>query len=65
MDIRSFHINYEVNAVLYDKKISENLKRQFFADVEESIQLNKNSLSQKNILYKTRDSLCRLMAPLL
>lgn len=65
MDIRSFHINYEVNAVMYDKHISEQLKEQFFIDVEYSHLIDKSFLKKKNILYKFRDSLCRLTAPLM
>lgn len=65
MDIRSFHINYEVNTVLYDKSISRNLTKQFFLDMEHSILVKKDSYKKKNILYRTRDSICRLMAPLM
>lgn len=65
MDIRSFHINYEVNAVLYDKSVSRNLTKQFFFNVEHSVIVIKGSYKKRNILYKIRDSICRLMAPLM
>ncbi|MGL1892550.1 MAG: cardiolipin synthase [Spirochaetaceae bacterium] len=65
MDIRSFHINYEVNAVLYDKSISQNLKQQFLLDAEHCIVVNKETYKNKRIIYKFRDSLCRLMATLM
>lgn len=64
MDIRSFHINYEVNAVLYDKKISENLKNQFYMDLKECTIVNKKNM-KRTILFKIRDSFCRLMSPLM
>lgn len=65
MDIRSFHINYEVNSVLYDKRVSEYLKKQFFKDVENSIMASKNSYNKRNIIFKLRDSICRLASPLM
>lgn len=65
MDIRSFHINYEVNAVLYDKGVSRNLKEQFLIDSEHSIMASKSIYKKRNILYKFRDSICRLSAPLM
>lgn len=64
MDIRSFHINYEVNAVIYDKAISENLKQQFFLDAEHCHVVSKTS-TERSLPYKIRDSLCRLMAPIM
>ena len=65
MDIRSFHINYEVNSVLYDKEVSSGLKKQFFNDVEDSILLKKDYFTSKNFLYRLRGSICRLGAPLM
>ncbi|MBN2617348.1 MAG: cardiolipin synthase [Spirochaetales bacterium] len=65
MDIRSFHINYEVNAVIYDREVSNQLKEQFFIDVNDSIIANKSIYRKKRFVYKFRDSICRLTSPLM
>ena len=65
MDIRSFHINYEINAVIYDKESSNNLSTQFLKNVEDSILVKRTVLLKRDLLIKTRDSICRLLAPLM
>ncbi|QEN04277.1 cardiolipin synthase [Thiospirochaeta perfilievii] len=65
MDIRSFHINYEVNAVMYDKSISKKLTQSFLDNIEDCIRVKKGTYKDRKFLYKVRDSLCRLMAPLM
>jgi cardiolipin synthase len=36
MDIRSFELNYEINAVIYDREKTEELDKLFFEDLEKS-----------------------------
>ncbi len=37
MDIRSFNIDYEINAILYDSKLAEEIERTFLADLEQCV----------------------------
>lgn len=39
MDIRSFDLNFEVNAIMYDREFSEKMTAQFYEDLESSVQV--------------------------
>jgi cardiolipin synthase len=65
MDIRSFSINYELNAVIYDRATTLELERAFARDRADctpfSLQAYRRSRSPKRL----RDSSARLFSPLL
>ncbi|MEX1018642.1 MAG: phospholipase D-like domain-containing protein [Litorilinea sp.] len=66
MDLRSFQINYEINAVLYHRKLAQELEDQFHKDLEDCVQFNLESYrSGSNFAGRMRDSLARLVSPLL
>jgi len=65
MDIRSFSINYEVNAIIYDKKIAQQLEADFENDLEDCIEFTVADYESRNVLRHVRDSLSRLASPLL
>ena len=64
MDNRSFRLNFEVMAAIYDKKTTSDMARQFLKDLESSTQLHADhqpdSFNQRLVA-----SLARLAAPLL
>ena len=65
IDIRSFSINYELNAVIYDRKLTSELERAFMRDRQEcegfSVEAYRNSRSFRRL----RDSAARVFSPLL
>lgn len=65
MDYRSFDINFEINALIYDDEISQELNHQFQEDLKhcEDVQLDVWTNRDKNNKFK--ESFCRLWAPLL
>jgi cardiolipin synthase len=65
MDYRSFEINFEVNAFIYDKEISKQLRMQFLTDLEDAEVLSLDSWEKRPIGRKLIESLSKLLAPLL
>lgn len=66
MDLRSFQINYEINAVLYHRELSRELEEQFHEDLEDCIPFDREQYRRRrNLHVRLRDSLSRLVSPLL
>ena len=65
LDIRSFETNFEVNAVLYDEKLTWELKQQFLEDLKKARQLNFETFRKRGVPRKLLEGLARLMAPML
>lgn len=65
MDFRSFDQNFEVNALIYDKKIAEQLVNQFEEDKLHCVPLFLNRWQQRPIRRRLAESASRLLAPLL
>jgi cardiolipin synthase len=65
MDYRSFEINFEVNAFIYNRETSKLLKKQFEADLKDAEELSLESWRQRSILKKLLEALSKLLAPLL
>ena len=65
MDYRSFKINFEVNALIYDKKISNELKTFFQDDIKDCEKLDLESWQNRSKRTKLIEALARLAAPLL
>jgi len=65
MDMRSFHINYEISTLIYDKKKTLELTAQFKKDLQGCKEITLESYAQLGELRKLRNSVARLFAPLL
>nr|WP_298995496.1 cardiolipin synthase [uncultured Allomuricauda sp.] len=65
LDDRSLHQNYEVNALVYDKRICEQMKEQFLVDCEKSIRLNYKAYKNRGWPSKILEGTAKLMSPLL
>lgn len=65
MDLRSFELNFEINAVIYSEQRNEELKKQFLKDLEDSTLITIEEWNKRG-LYKTfLAAAARIMAPLL
>ena len=64
-DIRSFSINYELMAVLYDKKLSVQLEKDFEADLKHCSEMTVEKYNDISRLSRFRNSAARLMSPIL
>lgn len=65
MDIRSLKLNFEINAFIYDKKEVSILEEQFISDIYDSSIMDYDWYKQLSTVNKVKESLCRLISPLL
>lgn len=65
MDIRSFSINYEVNAVIYDEQTAQKLAADFGKDQADCIEFSLEEYKARSLLVRGRDAVARLLSPLL
>lgn len=65
LDYRSFNINFEINALIYNTKTSVELKKHFLEDLKDSEQLELNSWQERSSFNKLKESYARLWSPLL
>ncbi|MDO4593747.1 MAG: cardiolipin synthase [Tissierellia bacterium] len=65
MDLRSFSLNFEANAVIYDRHTNKQLKEQFENDLKQSRLLTKELYRNRSAIIKIKESFSRLLSPLL
>jgi cardiolipin synthase len=65
MDIRSYNVNYELNAVLHDPDQAQQLEADFLADLEHCTQFSLEEYDSRSIWTRFVDSVYRLSSPLL
>lgn len=64
-DIRSFSLNFEINAFIYDYGINHNLAQQFEKDIEECEIYTMETYLRRSIGEKGMESISRLLSPVL
>jgi len=64
-DMRSFKLNFECNAVIYDTNIATKLHETFIDDLNYSLELTRELYLERGIIIRFKESICRLLAPLL
>ncbi len=65
MDYRSFELNFEVNAIVYDPAFAKKLRTVFFDDLKNAKKINEKIWSKRTFYYKLGDRLARLFSPAL
>ncbi|WP_250434469.1 cardiolipin synthase [Hanstruepera flava] len=65
LDYRSFNINFEINALVYNSKTSLELKSQFLNDLKDSEELNLTDWQNRPSVNKIKEAYSRLWSPLL
>ena len=65
LDIRSFKLNFEVNAFIFDDRIAKDGEMQFMKDIEESEEVTKEIYDNRSISIRIKESLIRLVSPIL
>lgn len=65
IDVRSFKLNFEVNAFIYDQKVSTELQELFHQDMELSSELTYEKYYERTRMIKTKESIARLLSPIL
>jgi cardiolipin synthase len=65
MDIRSFSINYEINAVIYEPRVAQELEEDFLNDQKACTEFVLKEYLKQSPLVHFYDSLSRLASPLI
>ena len=65
MDIRSFELNFEVNATIYDEETSTRLKKCFEADLPDCREITKKIYESRGLFIRIKEQISRLLSPLL
>lgn len=64
-DERSLHLNFEINAVLYDESFVKHLRNTFMETNTQCFQLTQELYEQRSAKIKIKESLARLVSPIL
>lgn len=64
-DIRSFRLNFETNAFIYDQKVAGRYRRIFEEDIEKSRVLTLEEYQKRPLSIRLREPVSRLVSPLL
>ncbi|WP_405115390.1 cardiolipin synthase [Paenibacillus sp. FSL K6-1217] len=65
IDSRSFRLNFEVNAIVYDRAIAEQLQDIFLNDVRLCSELTPERYAQRSLVIKLKEGISRLLSPIL
>ena len=65
IDVRSFRLNFEVNAFIYSSKLSKQLVEAFEQDLKQSHLLTFEEYQKRPIYIRFKESISRLLSPIL
>lgn len=65
MDIRSFSLNFEVNAVVYGEKDAKQMVKIFHEDLTHCVKITRDSYVRRKLWIRIKEQFCRLLSPLL
>lgn len=65
IDIRSFKLNFEVNAFIYSRDISSKLKDIFEKDINDCTEITKEIYEDRSLIIKFKEAISRLLSPIL
>jgi len=65
LDIRSFKLNFEVNAFIYDKETNAKMAKDFFEDLRVSKKVVLEEYEKRPLAHKIIESIARVFSPIL
>ena len=65
MDMRSFELNFEVNVIVYDEKISRKLRSTFFDDLKDAKRVDAKKWNSRPAYKQLPEKLARLFSPVM
>jgi cardiolipin synthase len=65
MDFRSFDLNFEVNAIVYDTEIASELSEIFYDDLKDAIRIDAEQWANRPLYRQLLEKAARLLSPLL
>ena len=65
LDIRSFELNFEVNATIFDAETTQKLEAAFLKDLDHCREITKKRYEQRGLVVRVKEQCSRLLSPLL
>ena len=65
LDVRSLHLNFEVNSLIYSPEAVAELETAFRRDLAASIRLERHVFARRPLAGRLIDNACRLLSPVL
>lgn len=65
MDIRSFAVNFETNAFIFNEEITKTLELDFEKDLESCLEITTNWYNNRKWWFRLKESVARLISPIL
>ena len=65
MDIRSFALNFEVNAMIFDQNIAGEMERIFREDLKCCTRITKEMYKSRSVWIRFKEQISRLLSPVL
>ena len=65
MDIRSFELNFEVNATIYDEEVTGQLEEAFMNDLPHCREITQEEYAERKMWMRIKEQSSRLLSPLL
>jgi cardiolipin synthase len=65
MDVRSFNLNFEINALIYDSKVARQMEQIFRDDLKECSEITQEIYNLRSVGARFKESVSRLFSPLL
>jgi len=65
MDVRSFKLNFEVNAVIYGPELAEELAQVFLRDLGQTQKITPEIVEQKGLKSRMAEGFARVLSPVL
>ncbi|MCM1635456.1 Cardiolipin synthase [Latilactobacillus sakei] len=65
MDIRSFKLNFEANAFIYDPKLARQLEQIYLEDIKNAVLLTDEMIAQQSAWLRFKQKFSRLLSPIL
>ena len=64
-DYRSFYLNFEINLNIYNKDVANSFKTQYYKDIAISKKLTFADFKKRSIFTKVKESVFRLLSPIM
>ena len=65
MDLRSFNHNFELTSLIYEDSLIDKASDAFSEDLAYSRRIDLYEFSRRSIVERSKESICRLLSPLL
>lgn len=65
MDIRSFELNFEVNAVIYNTMLTKKMEEIFEEDIKQCKEVSLYDYTHRTLLVRVKEQISRLLSPIM